>query len=154
MTAICYTDGSCSKNPGPGGYACYILLDGRKYIGVGNKQSTTNNEMELKAILLCLKMCKKYGINEAKIHSDSAYVVNSINQKWLIGWKTNGWKTGQDKEIKNKEIWQEIYERLKEGRYEFIKVKGHNGVEGNVFADKYANYAREKKLHGIKELKQ
>ena len=131
-----YTDGACSGNPGPGGWAAVLISgDYEKEISGGNKQ-TTNNIMELTAILEALKALKTEC--EVELYSDSAYCVNAFNQNWIYGWIKKGWKTADGKEVKNKEIWQEIYALTKKHKVTFNKVKGHSDVELNNRCDELA----------------
>ena len=141
---VIYTDGACSGNPGPGGWAA-VLISGehKKEISGGSKQ-TTNNIMELTAILESLKALKSEC--EVELYSDSAYCVNAFNQNWIYGWIKKGWKTADGSEVKNKEIWQEIYDLTKKHKVNFNKVKGHSNVELNNRCDELAraqatNYA-------------
>ena len=138
-----YTDGACSGNPGPGGYACIIIQrDERPKIISNGKEQTTNNEMELLAVLKSLEYVYDNGIHKTKhraeIYSDSAYVVNSINQKWYIGWANNHWTTKKGSPVKNVEIWKKIYNLMRVINARVIKVKGHDGDKYNEMADKAA----------------
>ena len=124
---IIYTDGACSGNPGPGGWAAVLIYgEHKKEISGGNKE-TTNNIMELTAILEALKALKTEC--EVELYSDSAYSVNAFNQGWIFNWIKKGWKTADGKEVKNKEIWQKIYSLTKKHKVNFNKVKGHSDVE-------------------------
>ncbi len=136
---IIYTDGACSGNPGPGGWAA-VLISGKnkKEISGGNK-NTTNNIMEMTAILEGLKALK-FGC-DVEIYSDSAYCVNAFNQGWIYNWMKKGWKTASGEEVKNKEIWQEIYNLAKKHNVKFYKVKGHSDVELNNRCDELARNA-------------
>ena len=137
-----YTDGACSGNPGPGGWGTILMYkDIKKEISGGNK-NTTNNVMELTAVIEGLKMLKFPC--EVKIYSDSAYVVNAFTQKWIYGWLKNGWKTSNKEDVKNKELWQELYEFTKIHNIEFIKVKGHSDNEFNNRCDELARNAIDK----------
>jgi len=137
-----YTDGACSGNPGPGGWGTILMYkDIKKEISGGNK-NTTNNVMELTAVIEGLKMLKFPC--EVKIYSDSAYVVNAFTQKWIYGWLKNGWKTSNKEDVKNKELWQELYEFTKIHNIEFIKVKGHSDNEYNNRCDELARNAINK----------
>ena len=134
-----YTDGACSGNPGPGGWGTILMYkDIKKEISGGSK-NTTNNVMELTAVIEGLKMLKFPC--EVKIYSDSAYVVNAFTQKWIYGWLKNGWKTSNKEDVKNKELWQELYEFTKIHNIEFIKVKGHSDNEYNNRCDELARNA-------------
>ena len=137
-----YTDGACSGNPGPGGWAAVLIAgDYKKEISGGSKQ-TTNNIMELTAILEALKALKVEC--EVELYSDSAYSVNAFNQGWIYNWIKKGWKTADGAGVKNKEIWQEIYELTKKHKVTFNKVKGHSDVELNNRCDELARGEIEK----------
>lgn len=156
MNYTVYTDGACSGNPGPGGYAgIFVVNDHKKMTITGRSSSTTNNHMELKAIVRSLKhlLSGDYRIRQGKIliYSDSAYCINSINQGWYKFWKENEWRTKQDQEVKNKELWEELYYLLEDTRRVkviFKKVHGHSGVKWNEEADKLAKQAMESKMNG------
>lgn len=131
-----YTDGACSGNPGPGGWAAVLLYgDNRKEISGGSK-NTTNNIMEITAVIEALK-CLKFEC-EAKVHSDSAYVVNCFNNGWIQKWEKNNWQTASKEPVKNKELWKELYNLVQKHKVEFIKVKGHSNVELNNRCDELA----------------
>lgn len=139
---IIYTDGACSGNPGPGGWAAVLISgENRKEISGGNK-NTTNNIMELTAICEALKALKQKC--DVELYSDSAYCVNGFNQGWIYNWIKKGWKTADGSDVKNKEIWQEIYDLTKKHNVKFIKVKGHSNVELNNRCDELARGEIEK----------
>ncbi len=134
-----YTDGACSGNPGPGGWAAVLIYnENRKEIS-GGKKETTNNIMELTAVIEALKLLK-YPC-EVDLYSDSAYVVNGFNQGWIYNWKKNNWKTSSKEPVKNKEIWEELYNLTKIHRVNFKKVKGHSTNELNNRCDELAREA-------------
>ena len=139
---IIYTDGACSGNPGPGGWAA-ILISGknRKEISGGNK-NTTNNIMEITAILEGLKALKVEC--EVNIYSDSEYCVNAFNQGWIYNWIKKGWKTASGEPVKNKELWQELYVLTQKHKVTFNKVKGHSDDELNNRCDEMARGEIEK----------
>lgn len=137
-----YTDGACSGNPGPGGWAAILISGENKKEISGGCKETTNNIMELTAILEGLKALKVKC--EVDIYSDSAYSVNSFNQGWIYNWIKKGWRTADGSEVKNKEIWQEIYALTKKHKVTFIKVKGHSDVELNNRCDELARSEIEK----------
>lgn len=131
-----YTDGACSGNPGPGGWgAILISKDIKKEISGGNKD-TTNNIMELTAVIEALKMLK-YPC-KVNLYSDSAYVVNAFEQKWIYGWIKKNWTTSGKSPVKNKELWQELYNLTKIHNVTFNKVKGHSDNELNNRCDELA----------------
>jgi len=139
---VIYTDGACSGNPGPGGWGAILMYKGtKKEISGGNKQ-TTNNIMELTAVIEGLKMLKFPC--EVDLYSDSAYVVNAFEQKWIFGWLKKNWKTASGDPVKNKELWQELYDLTKTHTVNFIKVKGHSDNEYNNRCDELARSEIEK----------
>lgn len=133
---VIYTDGACSGNPGPGGWGVILMYkDHRKEIS-GGKKDTTNNIMELTAVIEGLKLLK-YPC-EVDLYSDSAYVVNAFLQGWIYNWVKNDWKTSGKEPVKNKEIWQELYNLTQIHKVNFIKVKGHSDNEFNNRCDELA----------------
>ena len=134
-----YTDGACSGNPGPGGWGAILMFKDYKKEISGGIKDTTNNIMELTAVVEALKLVK-YPC-KIKVYSDSAYVVNSFVQGWIYNWINKGWKTADGKEVKNKELWQTLYDFTKIHEIEFIKVKGHSDNEFNNRCDKLATSA-------------
>lgn len=134
-----YTDGACSGNPGPGGWGSILMYKDNKKEISGGKKDTTNNVMELTAVIEGLKLLKFPC--KVKLYSDSAYVVNAFNQKWIYGWLKNGWKNSSKEPVKNKELWQELYNLTKVHEVEFIKVKGHADNEYNNRCDELARNA-------------
>ena len=144
-----YTDGACSGNPGNGGWAyveCIPTSSGIKtHVTSGNKQNTTNNEMELTAVYMALVKSLKAGYECITIYSDSAYIVNAISKGWLCRWRVNGWKTVEGKEIKNKHIWEKMFKLVFEKNLQInmVKVKGHGTDMLNELADNAAVEARK-----------
>lgn len=136
---IIYTDGACSGNPGPGGWGSVLMYGNNKKEISGGKQDTTNNVMELTAVIEALKLLKFKC--KVQVYSDSAYVVNAFNQKWIMGWMKNGWKNASKEPVKNKELWEELYQLTKEHEVTFIKVKGHSDNEYNNRCDELARGA-------------
>ena len=136
---VIYTDGACSGNPGPGGWGTILMYKENKKEISGGKKDTTNNIMELTAVIEGLKLLKFPC--KVKLYSDSAYVVNGFNQKWIYGWIKNGWKNSSKEPVKNKELWQELYDLTKVHEVEFIKVKGHADNEYNNRCDELARNA-------------
>lgn len=139
---IIYTDGACSGNPGPGGWGSILMYkDNIKEIS-GSLKDTTNNVMELTAVIEALKLLKFKC--KVKLYSDSAYVVNAFNQKWIYGWLKNGWKNSSKEPVKNKELWEELYSLTQMHTVEFIKVKGHADNKYNNRCDEMARNAINK----------
>ena len=134
-----YTDGACSGNPGPGGWGAVLIYNENKKEISGGKKETTNNIMELTAVIEALKLLK-YPC-EVDLYSDSAYVVNSFNQGGLYNWQKNNWKTASKEPVKNREIWEELYNLTKIHKVNFIKVKGHSDNELNNRCDELARNA-------------
>lgn len=139
---IIYTDGACSGNPGPGGWGTILMYKGNKKEISGGMANTTNNIMELTAVIEGLKLLKFPC--EVDLYSDSAYVVNCFKQGWIYNWVKNDWKTSSKEPVKNKEIWQELYELAKIHKVNFIKVKGHADNEFNNRCDELARNAIKK----------
>ena len=136
---IIYTDGACSGNPGPGGWGGILMYKENIKEISGALKDTTNNVMELTAVIEALKLLK-FKCN-VKLYSDSAYVVNAFNQKWIYGWLKNGWKNSNKEPVKNKELWEELYSLTNIHNVEFIKVKGHADNEYNNRCDELARNA-------------
>ena len=139
---IIYTDGACSGNPGPGGWGTILMYKENKKEISGGKKDTTNNVMELTAVIEGLKLLK-YPC-EVELYSDSSYVVNSFEQGWIYNWIKNNWKTSGNEEVKNKELWQELYALTKIHKVKFNKVKGHSDNEYNNRCDELARNAIKK----------
>lgn len=134
-----YTDGACSGNPGPGGWGAILMYKDVKKEISGGKKDTTNNVMELTAVIESLKLLKFPC--KVSVYSDSAYVVNAFVQKWIFGWQKNNWKTSDKKDVKNKELWQELVKLTHIHNVTFIKVKGHANNEYNNRCDELARNA-------------
>lgn len=136
---IIYTDGACSGNPGPGGWGSILMMGENKREISGGKKDTTNNVMELTAVIEALKLLKRPC--KVDLYSDSAYVVNAFLQNWIFGWIENGWKNSSKEEVKNKELWQELLSLAKIHDVTFHKVKGHADNEYNNRCDELARNA-------------
>ena len=134
-----YTDGACSGNPGPGGWGAILMYKGNQKEISGGMKNTTNNIMELTAVIEGLKMLKFEC--EVDLYSDSAYVVNGFKQGWIYNWVKNNWKTANKEPVKNKEIWEELYNLTKKHKVNFIKVKGHSDNKYNNRCDELARQA-------------
>ena len=138
---IIYTDGACSNNPnGPGGWAATLNYEERYDVISGHSVMTTNNRMELTAVVEALKYVTKKGYNKIIINSDSAYVVNSVNKRYIHDWCKNGWKTKQGKDVVNADLWKQIHKfcTMKKVSILFNKVKAHTGHTFNEIADNEA----------------
>ncbi len=134
-----YTDGACSGNPGPGGWGAILIYNENKKEISGADKETTNNIMEITAVLEALKLLKEPC--RVKVYSDSAYVVNAFNQQWIDKWQKNNWKTSGKDDVKNRELWEKLYELVQKHEVEFIKVKGHSDNEYNNRCDHLATSA-------------
>ena len=134
-----YTDGACSGNPGPGGWGAILMYKDVKKEISGGKKDTTNNVMELTAVIEALKLVKFPC--KISIYSDSAYVVNAFLQGWIYNWLKKGWRTADGSLVKNKELWEELYNFTKTHDITFIKVKGHSDNEFNNRCDEIARNA-------------
>lgn len=126
-------------NPGPGGWGAILMCKNVKKEISGGKKDTTNNVMELTAVIEALKLVKFPC--KIKVYSDSAYVVNGFLQGWIYNWIKKNWKTADGKPVKNKELWEALYNFTKVHKIEFIKVKGHADNEFNNRCDELARNA-------------
>lgn len=138
---IIFTDGACSGNPGPGGWGAVLVspLGKVKELGGAEKQ-TTNNRMEMTAALealLALTRVKSLSTKEIQLYTDSKYLINGITA-WVHGWRKNGWKTADGKDVTNKDIWEKLLEVTKHFKVEWNYVPGHEGVPGNERCDRIA----------------
>jgi ribonuclease HI len=138
---IIYTDGACSGNPGKGGWGAILMFKEHEKKISGGLKETTNNQMEIRAVIEALKTIKKP--NEIIINTDSKYVMDGIT-KWINGWKKNGWRTADRKPVKNSELWQELDEEVGKHRIEWRWVKGHSGNKYNDIADELARHGISK----------
>lgn len=131
-----FTDGACSGNPGPGGWAAILVAAGREKEISGGVLSTTNNRMELTAAIEALKKLKKPC--SVTLYSDSAYLVNAFLQGWLLSWKRNGWKNSSKQPVSNMDLWQELDSLNQIHQITWRKVKGHSDHEYNNRCDALA----------------
>jgi ribonuclease HI len=132
MTTI-YTDGACSGNPGPGGWAWAIAPEGEVY-GTGGAAHTTNQRMEMTAVLEALRS----NAGQLTIVSDSTYVVNCFRDRWWVRWQANGWKNSKKEPVANTDIWKPLIELVQQRQPTFQWVKGHSGDFMNDFVDRLA----------------
>lgn len=133
-----YTDGACRGNPGPGGWGALLMHNGRVRELSGAEAATTNNRMELLAVINALRALKRSV--RARIYTDSQYVRLGITE-WMPGWKARGWRTADRKPVKNQDLWQQLDELAAGHELEWHWVKGHSGVPGNERCDQLANSA-------------
>ncbi len=142
MKKVCiYTDGACSGNPGPGGWAAILRYNGHEKELSGGERETTNNRMELMAVISALTALKESC--EVELWTDSQYIEKAINEGWLAGWKRRGWKR-KGGELKNIELWQELDSLLARHKVNFNWLKGHDGHEFNERCDALAVAERDK----------
>ena len=136
---LIYTDGACSGNPGPGGWGAILFYEDNKKEIYGNSPNTTNNIMELTAVIEALKLLKVEC--EVELYSDSAYVVNAFDKGWIYNWKKNNWRTSGKEDVKNRGLWEELDKLTQKHKVKFIKVKGHSDNEFNNRCDYLATNA-------------
>ncbi|MFZ5526232.1 MAG: ribonuclease HI [Pseudomonadota bacterium] len=133
---VVYTDGACKGNPGPGGWGVWMVSGQHEKEMWGGEHGTTNNRMELTAVIQALTVLKKPC--EVVVYTDSEYVRKGITE-WITGWKRRGWKTADNKPVKNAELWQELEAAASRHKVDWRWVKGHAGDPGNERADALAN---------------
>ena len=135
---LMYTDGACRGNPGPGGWGAVLKSKGHSRTLNGYDPQTTNNRMELTAVIEGMRALKRPC--EVEVVTDSKYVMQGINE-WMDKWKRNGWKTAARKPVKNIDLWQQLDDELQRHEVSWRWVRGHSGDEGNELADELANMA-------------
>ncbi|MEM1126315.1 MAG: ribonuclease HI [Bacteroidota bacterium] len=131
-----YTDGSCSGNPGPGGWAAILQHGPHERELSGAEPHTTNNRMELQAAIGALQALREPC--RVRLHTDSAYLARAFNERWLDNWQRRGWKTASKKPVENRDLWEELLRLTQKHDVEFIKVKGHADDDLNNRADELA----------------
>lgn len=131
-----YTDGACSGNPGAGGYCAILIYNGIEKVISGSEQETTNNRMELMAVIQGLSALKEPC--KVDLYSDSQYVVDAFNKNWITDWVLKGWKTASKKPVKNVDLWEKLLSLTSVHEVTFIKVLGHADNEYNNKCDKIA----------------
>ena len=133
-----YTDGACRGNPGPGGWGALLSAAAHEKEISGAENATTNNRMELMAVIGALAALKRP--SQVRLYTDSQYVRRGITE-WLAQWKARDWKTADRKPVKNQDLWQQLEQAAARHRIEWHWVRGHSGVAGNERADALANAA-------------
>lgn len=141
-----FTDGGCSGNPGPGGWA-FVLINNGSVISTssGGEALTTNNKMELMAVINAINSCNIIGADKIVINTDSQYVKNGITT-WIFNWKKNGWKTASKDPVKNQDLWQELDALASSANITWNWVKGHAGIEYNEMCDTMVKKEMQKYL--------
>ena len=135
-TVTIYTDGACKGNPGPGGWGALLIFRDRERELFGGEPATTNNRMEMTAVIRALESLKR--ACDVDLYTDSQYVRNGI-KSWIHGWKKNGWKTSDRKPVKNEDLWRELDALASRHNIRWHWVKGHAENPGNLRADALAN---------------
>ena len=136
---ILYTDGACSGNPGLGGYGGILMYGNARKAYSGGEVETTNNRMEITAVIVGLEMLKYPCVVD--VYSDSAYTVNALKEGWIYGWKKNGWKKADNKAVLNVDLWEKLYALTQMHEVVFHKVAGHADNEWNNRCDELARGA-------------
>ena len=135
-TVDVYTDGACKGNPGIGGWGALLRFDGKSREMLGGEALTTNNRMELTAVICALEALKRHC--RVRVHTDSTYVQQGISV-WIHNWKKRGWRTSDKKPVKNVDLWQQLDDLAQKHDIEWLWVRGHSGHDGNERADELAN---------------
>lgn len=136
---ILYTDGACSGNPGVGGWGAVLMYNGHEKRISSAEKETTNNRMEITAVIKGLECLKEPC--EVEVYSDSAYTVNAFVNGWIYNWQNNNWKKADNSPVLNVDLWQQLLQLTKIHKVKFIKVKGHADNEYNNVCDKLATEA-------------
>ncbi len=131
-----FTDGACSGNPGPGGWGAILKYNGIEKELSGSQKETTNNRMELTAVIKALEALKEQC--EVTVYTDSKYVCDAILKKWVYSWKKNGWRKADKKPALNVDLWEELLDLLDKHSVSFVWLKGHAGHPENERCDKMA----------------
>ncbi len=131
-----FTDGACSGNPGKGGWAAVLRYNGQEKELFGGERETTNNRMELTAVIRALSALKEPC--EVTLTSDSKYVIDAITKGWVYNWQKNGWRKGDKKPALNVDLWEQLLPLLKQHRVDFVWVRGHDGHPENERCDRLA----------------
>ena len=140
-----YADGACKGNPGPGGWGAWMHYNGKEKSIFGGEDNTTNNRMELTAVIRALETLKRS--SKIKLYTDSSYVQKGMTE-WMVGWKAKHWRTADKKPVKNEDLWKALDSLSQSHQIEWIWVRGHNGNDGNERADALANQGVAEFLSG------
>lgn len=139
-----YTDGACSYNPGPGGFGVVLLYNGHKKEMSGYDPMTTNNRMELMAVITALECLKESC--EIDLYTDSKYVADAFNKNWIKNWQRNGWKTASKKPVENQDLWLRLLAQVEKNQINWLWVKGHADNEYNERCDQLARKEIESRM--------
>jgi ribonuclease HI len=139
-----YTDGACKGNPGIGGWGAWLKYNGNEKSIFGGEENTTNNRMEMTAVIRALEALKRP--SEVKLYTDSSYVQKGMIE-WMAGWKSKNWRTANKKPVKNDDLWKQLDTLANLHQIEWIWVKGHAGNDGNERADQLANAGVEQVIN-------
>ena len=137
-----FTDGACKGNPGPGGWCAILRYNGVEKMISGGEKDTTNNRMELSAVLFALKALKEPC--HITLQSDSKYVLDSLSKGWVYGWQKKGWKKSDGKPALNVDLWQQLLEEIKKHELDYVWIKGHAGHPENERCDTLATTEADK----------
>jgi ribonuclease HI len=137
-----WADGACSGNPGPGGWATILRWNGHERELSGGEPQTTNNRMELRSVIEGLRALTRPV--HVIVHTDSSYVERAFTDGWLSSWQQNGWRTKDKKDVKNRDLWEELFALTQKHQVEFKRVKGHSGIELNERVDELAVAERDR----------
>lgn len=138
-SVVIHTDGGCKGNPGPGGYGVVMVFGKHRRELAAGFRLTTNNRMELRAAIAALEILNEPC--EVELHSDSKYLIDAINKKWIDGWQKKNWVTSTRQPVKNKDLWLRLLEVIKPHKIRWCWVKGHAGHKENERCDELANIA-------------
>jgi len=145
-TVQLWTDGACSGNPGPGGWAALLCTGAHERELSGGEHATTNNRMELMGVIEGLRALVRPC--RVRVHLDSSYVIDAFTKGWLVSWRRNGWRTAAKQPVKNRELWEQLLAQAGRHEIEWVLVKGHNGVKRNERVDALAVAARKRYAYG------
>ncbi len=140
-TVQLWTDGACSGNPGPGGWAALLVSGARECELSGGEHSTTNNRMELTGVIEGLRALTRSC--RVQVHLDSSYVMHGFTKGWLVSWQANGWRTAAKKPVKNRDLWEQLLAEACRHEIDWVLVKGHNGLKLNERVDALAVAQRD-----------
>ena len=142
-----WTDGACSGNPGPGGWAALLRMGEHERLLSGGEPLTTNNRMEITSVVEGLRALNRPC--RVRVHLDSSYVKNAFTNGWLVRWQRNGWRNSGKQPVKNRELWQQLLDEASRHAIEWVKVTGHSGVEDNERVDRLACSERDRQAARI-----